>query len=128
MLSERRKADREKMAQIIHALAIECGATAKIEHQPFGAMSPRMIMVNIESAGVALGLDFDGDSSQPGTFVLSWHFATHGDQRKLADAPGWSVNAYHRHKATDIVEGFEELKAVLMARLVALKDGTAFVT
>lgn len=124
-LSERRKADRETIASAVHALALECGASSEIDRAPFGDMCPRMVMVNMQIAGVSLHLDFDGDSPQPDVFVLSWR-VDRGSDKRLAELPGWSVNPYHFHKATDIAEGFDELKAILMARLIALADGTAF--
>lgn len=124
-LTERRKADRAKMADMVHALALEMGAAATIEHQPFGEIHPHMIAVQIRTdRGLCLTVDFDGESCQPDVHVLSWHTALDVDTC-LADAFG-SVNQSHYSKATDVAHGLDSLLAVLRQKLAMCADGSAY--
>lgn len=125
-LTERRAADRAEMSEKIRALAIECGAEAETVDRPHWDMSPREIVVRIKAArGLCLNVDFDGDSPQPDTHVLSWHMAT-GSTAKLYPHAFQSVNSVHFHKATDIAEGFDQLVSVLRRRLTAAAKGSLF--
>lgn len=127
MLTEKRKADREKMAAAIIALATECGATAAIDPDWPGE---RAIMIRIQAArGLRLYIDFDGDSSQPDVYVLSWHMSTDVDTC-FADAfsRGGRVplNSIHWRKATDVAYGFDALLTALRASLLQAQSGEAF--
>lgn len=126
-LTERRKADRAKMAAQVAALAANHGITARIvsgEHQ-----RPRAMFVNLEGPhGLRLTVAFDGSSPQreADTYVLSWHGVERG-WRLRPYVFGTRVNPFHGHKATDVAFGFPELVALLDRRLAAVADGTAFV-
>ena len=120
MLTERRKADRERMATELMALVREAGYSA--ERHDVGT---RSIWIAISTAhGLCLNVDFDGSSVQPDVHVLSWH----GVESPYRLAPGFapSVNQYHWHKATDVAHGFLALCTVLRTRLQAVRDGSAF--
>lgn len=129
MLTERRKADRKIMAEQVADLAVKHGASVRIEicEDP---LYPREVTVLLTLAGVALGVDFQQRTpqAQPDTYMLSWHrdFNNRREWRFAeAFAPG-HVNTYHRHKATDVVYGFEALKILLDQKLAMLADGSAF--
>ena len=124
-LTEKKKADRIKMAELVRALAVEMGLTAEVVDKPFGDMSPHMIMVKIRSKeGLKLHVDFDGKTSQPDVHVLSWHMDTDVDTR-LADAFG-DINRFHYCKATDIAYGTDELLRILAWKFLKIQNGTAF--
>lgn len=124
-LTERRKADRAKMAEAVRALAVEMGCAATVVDRPYGDMSPQEIVVNIRTdRGLCLGVDFDGQSTQPDVHVLSWHMATDVDTR-LSDAFG-SVNPHHFRKSTDVARGLDQLLDVLRRKLALCRDGSAY--
>lgn len=126
-LTERRKADRLKMAEIVRALAVECGAKAEIVDKPYGDLSPQEIVVKIVApGGLRLGVDFDGKSCQPDVHVLSWHVDSSKADACLADAFAHSLNRIHFHKATDVAYGFDALCDVLRRKLAMCADGTAY--
>lgn len=124
-LTERRRADRGKMAAQVAELAAGRGITARAvsgEHQ-----RPRAMFVNLEGPhGLRLAVAFDGSSphSEPDTYVLSWHGVA--DDWQLAPDQFASVNPYHGRKATDVAHGFPDLCQLLDQRFAAITDGTAF--
>lgn len=125
MLTEKRKADREAMAIEIASLWGGEGFKATIIPSMNVYPGKRCIMVDLEGPhGLRVSPRFNGDSWQPDTFVLSWHMSTNATA-KLAGIFD-SVNPIHRHKATDIAEGFEDLKRLLTIRRAQLQDGSAF--
>ena len=122
-LTETRKADRAEMARQLEALILDKGATCEVRPSIWG---PRATTVAIETAHrLALSVDFDGDSSQPDTHVLSWHFK-HGGAVKLQAGFAPSVNPFHFRKATDIAHGFDELLSIISQRLDSVNSGAAF--
>ena len=122
MLTEKRKADREKMAAAVIALATECDATAAIDPDWPGE---RAIMLEIRAArGLCLNIDFDGDSPQPDVHVLSWHMSTDVDTC-FADAFG-DLNRFHYRKATGVAHGFDELLRSIHTGLTLAASGEAF--
>jgi hypothetical protein len=127
-LTERRKADRAKMATIIAEIAREYGATAEIKPEGSTSYRQRRIMVKIVAQrGLCLNLDFDGQSVQPDIHVMSWHFNTDTDTC-LSDKFGvlGSINPYHFRKATYIGEGFKDLCFALRYGLELAQNGEAF--
>lgn len=126
--SERRKADRAAMVEIVRELAVSEGAEATIEDRPFGDIEPRTIVCRIRAArGLCLTVDLNGDSSQPDVYVLSWHVDYKApDEVKLSRAYWPSLNTCHFRKATDIAEGFDALCDVLRRRLADIREGKAF--
>jgi len=123
-LQERRKADRAKMAEAVRAL--ECGATAEIEYCRYGEQ--RRVDVHIRAdRGLQLSLDFNGESTQPDIYVLSWHMALDSDARLADDFCGIErLNTSHWRKATDVAYGLDLLLEVLRKRLECVRDGRAF--
>lgn len=124
MLTETRKADRAEMARQLVALVQSKGVPCVLEDPSI--WGPRAIMVTIEAPrGLRLSVDFDGGSTQPDTYVLSWHMK-HGSTAKLRGNFAPSVNTYHFRKATDIAHGFDNLLEIIAQRLDATLDGSAF--
>lgn len=124
-LTEKRKADRQKMADALVVLAKELNAEAFIDPEWTG-WNPREIMVCIKAnGGLCLNVDFSGTSSQPDVYVLSWHMDTKSDN-KLQPNFTLSVNNYHFRKATDIGEGFEDMCRHVFRGLQKVQDGTAY--
>ena len=125
ILSERRKADRRKMADRVHAIAAHHGATVTREHEGECFLGPRAVMVTIETAhGLRVSIDFDGASPQPDVHVLAWHIATNSDAR-LSERFG-PVNPYHFRKCTVVAHGLDELCRDLARKLEMARNGTAF--
>lgn len=126
MLTERRKADREKMAAEVSALAISLGAKVEISNP--APLSPRGIWVEIEApGGLSVTVDFDGQSCQPDVHVISWHMRPARNKARLAPCfPGGDVNPFHRQKATYIARGFDELCAHLREVLAMARDGSIY--
>lgn len=119
-LTEKRAEDRETMAKAVVELAVRCGAKAEID-----VRTDRLILVNIEAGRVKLTLDFDGNSCQPDSHVLSWWIGSSHGPRFASDFAA-DVNSFHWLKATDFAEGFDKLCEVLEYRLIKIRDGRAF--
>lgn len=120
-LSEKRAADRLLMAQQVMDLVRRHGFTCDMDD----GLGPRELWVNIQTIhGLALTVDFDGNSPQPDTHVLSWHGVQAPHKLRADFAHG--VNPVHWHKATDVCEGFDSLLSILDRRLTAIKEGRAF--
>lgn len=121
-LTERRKADRARMAGAVAELARTHGLGVMVYPELPGT---RRCSVDLHGPhGLGLTVSFDGASPQPvaDTYVLSWH----GSSRRLRQAAFGSVNRHHGHKATDVARGFPELAALLARRLSAIAGGSAF--
>lgn len=126
VFSERRAADRKKMAARLEQLITECGAT--FERREGGEFpGPRAIYLDVTAAqGLQVTVELDGDSCQPDVHVLSWNMKI-GATAELNDATfGGSVNPYHRHKATYVGHGFEDLCVQLKRGLNLAASGEAF--
>ncbi len=125
--TERKKADREKMAAIVEAIAATHGATTE-RPDWFPEIYPRGVMVSITTpGGLNVSVDFSGESTQPDVFVLSWHMAT-DSSLLISGRFSYHVNEYHRGKATDICEGFDALTETLSTRLACIASGEAYMT
>lgn len=125
-LSERKKADRARMATMLAEIVTNAGGNATIEEQPYGDMCPRMIMVRIAAPGGArVNVDFDGESCQPDVFLLSWHIDTNSDDR-FNPAYWRSINEIHHSKATVIANGFSRLCQFIAQDVAACVDGRAY--
>lgn len=125
MLTERKKADREIMAQRIEALCKKHGATCERDEI---MTRERCIHLNIETQrGLSCSVDFDGDSCQHDVHVVSWYIRGMDRTPRLVDHFSNSgINPYHRMKATDIAHGFDELIEVMDHSLGMAMDGSAF--
>ena len=125
-LSETRKADRIVMAQSIETLLKRLNVKYERLEPSEGFPGPRCIMLRVNANDLCVTVDFDGDSSQPDVYVLSWHIDHHSD-KQLNDATfGGSVNKFHKHKATYITHTFEGLCYSLEQGLKKAIDGSAF--
>lgn len=122
-LTERRKADRLKMADEIESIVRECGATC-VRSDP-APLSPRGIWLEIEGAGgLCVTVDLDGESVQPDIHVVAWHVS--GDSDSCLAASFGDVNPHHFRKATHVAYGFEALRQEVRRGLMAARDGSAF--
>lgn len=125
-LSERRQADRSKMATLIEALVVECGASCTREAGGTYP-GPNVIHVDVKGArGLEVTVALDGKSCQPDVHVLSWHMDLQSSARLDNATFGGSVNRYHQRKATYVAYGFTDLHQQLKRALLLAKDGTAF--
>lgn len=125
-LSERRAADRETMARRAAELVTQCGATFE---RTEGAPHPgaRAISLYVKAArGLCVRLEFDGDSIQPDTHVLSWHVGLESDARLSNARFGGNVNPHHMQKATYIAHGFDALCERVRFGLELARSGEAF--
>jgi len=126
ILTERKKSDREKMSAILAALVAQHGGTAEIENAPFGRIAPQSIMVRVSTPrGLECAFEFDGESSQPDTYVNAWNMSTDCDTCLSNSFPG-SVNNFHFRKSTTVCEGFDALCAHVVKVLDMAADGSAF--
>ena len=121
MLTETRKADRAKMAQILSNAVLEAGAlSADIKPASY---DPAITVVRIEAPGGAhIVVDFDGRSPQPNVHVATWNTP---DTVFLAPAFG-DVNPYHYGKASRVGHGLDRLIDLLEADLDDFVSGDAY--
>ena len=126
-LTERRAADRARMAAELTALAARYGATAATRD---GLRDPgRELRIEIEHPSfLCVSVDLQGCTCQavPDTYVIPWHMRGGPPGRRLAPSFG-AVNPYHGRKATHVVYGWEALRAEIERGLSAAADGSAFV-
>lgn len=109
-----------KMAGALAELAQRLGADVEVSRRP-----PALILVSITTKrGLQLTVELDGKSIQPDTHVLPWHMHYESDDR-LAAAFG-AVNPHHFRKATQVAEGWEQLRANVERGLTMAADGSAF--
>jgi hypothetical protein len=125
MLSERRKADRQKMADQLIAAMVAAGAEAKIDAE-WLEMFPRQIMIRIEAPGGAyIGVDFDGESCQPDVHVCTWN--TNGPVFLNPDVLG-DVNPFHYGKVNRVACGLDQLITWLEGDVAAFIDGVGYLS
>lgn len=111
MLTETKKKDREEMTRKIQALCERLGVAFEV--CPI-LTRDREIMLHIQHpSGLRLSHDFNGDSTQPDTYVITWNIEQQVKAR-FSDDLGHlcghdSINPYHRCKATCIAHGFDDL-------------------
>lgn len=128
MLTEKRKADREKLARLCEDVAAQHGW--KSERCEFNTtLRTRVNMTG--PRGLSVSVEFESDSCQPDNYCLPWHFASKyagGDETaELTDCFGWmqasSVNTCHRRKCTAFAAGADALKRKLETAMM-LANGT----
>lgn len=118
-LTERRKADRLKMARGVSNIAARYGANCAIE------IEPRDVHVRVEHpSGLCVTLWLHGRTIQPDVHVIPWHMALKSELR-LAPTFG-QVNPHHFCKATHVANGWEGLATEIERGLAAASNGTAF--
>ena len=124
MLTERRAADRKRIAQLIKALGDELGAEVTLERQ-----EARGLSLEIRCArDLFCRVELDGASMQPDVHVLPWHFR--GNVRdKLHTRFGFvggNVNPHHFGKCTAVARGTDALLRSLRMAMEMARDGSAF--
>ncbi len=125
MLTERRKADRAKMAEQVRALAAVYGIDATVAPYPYPESYPQRLDVTIRTdRGLCLTVDFDGESTQPDVHVLAWHMATDVDTC-LSDAFG-NINPHHFRKLTCSAVGLDNLLTLLARQFELIQSGAAY--
>lgn len=133
-LSEKRKADRAKMAAILIEAMEEAGATCKLTDYanhiyPDGSKSSwtRRLGIDIEAPGGAtIFVDFDGESCQPDVFVQTWQGPRDG-KRWLHPRLG-NVNPHHYSKLNLVCHGLDDLIVSLTQDIVRFADGSGYMT
>ncbi|MBB5985993.1 hypothetical protein [Sphingobium lignivorans] len=120
-LTEKRKADRAKMADILEALATEKGA--KVTRPD--SLHPREIRLKIEvEGGPYVHVEFDGSAPSPDYYDLTWN-VDHGSLWAFSSAFG-DVNAYHFTKASRAAKGFTALCNVIADDIETLLSGRGY--
>lgn len=122
-LTERKKADRIKMGEALHALAISKGAECLIEEVGCGREHFVNLIVSAPG-GLHVHFSLDADSCQPDVHVIPWCSWT----RRLAPDFGPSVNPHHGAKSTHVAYGFDALLADFDRALTRAQNGTAYET
>ena len=103
ILSEKRKSDREVMAQTVERMAREMG----VQSERFIELSDE-IVVKLERGGLSIMVCLDGGSSQPDVFVETWNAER---PKQLSRRHFRDVNPCHGQKANIVCYGFEALMA-----------------
>lgn len=125
-LSARRTKDLAEMARRVASLVTTCGATFECT-EGGDYPGPRAIQLYVRAArGLCVRVEFDGDSAQPDTHVLSWHMDLESEARLSNARFGGNVNPHHMQKATYTACGFDALCERLQFGLELAKSGAAF--
>jgi hypothetical protein len=117
-LTEKRAADRAKMADKLQAVAEAAGATVT-RPEPF---KERQILLRIAVPGGAyVTVEFDGESCQPDVHVITWN-TEHDCLFAFAACMG-SVNEFHFSKATRVCYGLDPLCEQIAYDIEHLRSG-----
>lgn len=82
---------------------------------------PRELVLRIDAPGGAFTyVDFDGETAQPGTWVVTWNTSV-----RMATSMG-AVNPHHGCKATRVFYSFSELVAGLCQDAARFADDSAY--
>ncbi|KWT98133.1 MULTISPECIES: hypothetical protein [unclassified Variovorax] len=121
-----RKGDRELMAKGVEKLVRDCGATST-RREGGEYPGPRGIHVEIDTPrGLQVTVYFNGYSSQPDVYVLSWHMDLESDDTLSPAIFGGNVNPHHFRKATYVAHGYDDLCEKLRKGLDMAISGVAF--
>jgi hypothetical protein len=122
-LSERRKADREQMLQLMVRLCERIGVPYEIEREV--ALRPRAVGIR-GPTGLCATIDFDGKSCQPDIHVVSWHMRTDRNSYTIIRSAFCHCrNEYHKRKATSVFYFFPALVQGMAPMLQMIAAGTA---
>lgn len=125
-LTEKRKADRIKMATILHDNVVAAGGTCEIVDwaKKFGHPSRRIMCEIVAPGGAEIWVSFDGDTSQPDTYVATWN--TRG---KLWINPAMGpVNPHHWSKLNRVGYGFEHLVNIILNDIETFASGDGYLS
>lgn len=119
-LTERKKADREKMAAMLAEAVTTAGGQATIDLD-WG--DSRELMVRIVAPGGAyVNVDFDGSTIQPDVHVATWN-----TPRGVFIHPAMGdVNPHHYGKATRVEHGIDRLIARLVNDIEIFATGNGY--
>jgi hypothetical protein len=125
-LTERRAADRKRMAAIVKDFVDACGVEES--NIRAGHLDKNEICVDIHvTRGLKVSVSFEGKSQfhrADDTYLLSWNFHLDSDTC-LSDAFG-SINRYHFRKSTQVARGMEQLLHCLQFSIGMAATGEAF--
>lgn len=121
-LSEKRKADRAKMADLLVEAMVKAGAKAVIE--PSQDLTRRVDVRIFAPGGAGIHVDFNGGSTQPDVHVCTWN--THG--AVFLDPDIGSVNLFHYGKATRVCYGLDDLIDQLRKDVERFVDGSGYLS
>jgi len=124
-LSETRKADRTKIAQLVSDVCSEFKIDHKWTREGFDEAYPKAHVIEIMAPrGVRCRIELDGDSCQPNVHVLPWNVAIDSDAR--FSARFGSVNQAHHQKMTAVAYNTDGLLAHLRSCFRLINSGAAF--
>jgi hypothetical protein len=126
-LTERRKADRAKMANTLAELIRSFAIEPTIEREGESSMHPRAWVVGLQTVnGLRCGFDFDGQSCQHDVYVNAWNLGLHTDKLFADGFPGGTINPHHFAKCTTVAYGFDALCQHVRDVLEKDRDGTLY--
>lgn len=114
-LSVRRAADREHMAHAAAAALETSGAAVERDH-----CGPREIILHVACHGASCYVDFDGDTTQPDTWIVTWN-----TDKRMSPSMG-DVNPHHGRKATRVFHSLDALIEGLCDDVARFADGSAY--
>jgi hypothetical protein len=124
-LSETRKADRQKIAQMVSDICSEYKIDHSWTREGFVEGYPKAHVIQIDAGeGLKVSVEIDGDSVQPNTWVLAWHIGFNSDAR-LADSFG-DINKFHFQKCTEVARSTFGLIDHLRSKFELIAEGKAF--
>lgn len=126
MLTERRHADRLRMAGMIEDLCREFGASCAIEDHS----DRRELWCEISFGAARVTIEFCGQpDALPDCYCIPWNIRPDCDETMTAAfgrAVGDEVNPVHRRKCMTFATGIERLLASLRSAFACIADGRAF--
>jgi len=135
MLTEMKKADREKMISMVEELCRSKGATvSRVDPDLSG---PKEIAVDIVIGKGRVTIDFDGSKGpheDRDVYCMAWNSIHEEDRDRARMTPrfghvvGSSVNPHHRAKCTGFARGIDELMNRLERAFDCILAGEAFET
>lgn len=127
-LTEKRAADRKKMAGMVEELAKRYGWQA--EYSEFNTTTETRIELT-GPRGLSVGVEFESKPCMPDNYCLAWNFlSSNDDDALLSDAfgryQGSPVNGTHRRKCTAFARGIDTLMDKLETAFLMAVDQSPF--
>jgi hypothetical protein len=123
----KRKAERERIAQLFEAMAERISATCTRDRYEIDGV--REISLYLTKDGCTVNVDLDGDS-RVGCFLAHWFFDSIEARRGRLFRTGFEGagdTSRPHHKATLMADHAEDLCAMIEGRFHQIADGSAFV-